>query len=165
METATMSALDHLTELIRGIDVAMLTTVDRTGHLHSRPMMTLRKTMDDALWFFTEASSHMVDDVNGHHPVNVSYVGTDHGRYVSVSGRARVVSDRAKKAELWERRLAKWLPNGFEDKSVILLRIEVQEAEFWESSGAREVSAAVEFKVGNTAVRNEKILFRGERQR
>lgn len=159
METPTMSAIDRLTEVIRNVDVAMLTTVDRTGHLHSRPMMTLQKTIDNALWFFTEASSCMVDDVNGHHPVNVSYVDAKCGCYISVSGRARVVNERTKKAELWERRLAEWLPNGFEDKSVVLLRVEVQQAEFWDSSKAREISAAMEFKVGNAAVRHEQILF------
>ena len=159
METTTGSALDHLTELIHGIDVAMLTTVDRTGHLHSRPMMTLRKAAEDALWFFTQGHSHMVDDVNGHHPVNISYVDSGQRRFVSVSGRARVVNDRSKKAELWDRRLAEWLPNGVEDPSVVLLRVEVQEAEFWETSGKREMTATVEFSSGG-GVRNEKISFR-----
>lgn len=160
METETTSALEHLSELIRGIDVAMLTTVDRTGHLHSRPMMTLRSTTDNALWFFTQASSHMVDDVNGHHPVNLSYVDSARGRYISVSGRARVVNDRAKKSELWERRLSAWLPKGCDDSSVILLRIEVHEAEVWDASGEREVSASVEFKVNGGGMRNERISFR-----
>jgi general stress protein 26 len=159
METTTAPGLAHLTELIHGIDVAMLTTVDRTGHLHSRPMMALRKPTDGALWFFTQGHSHLVDDVNGHHPVNISYVDSTRGRYISVSGRARVVSDRAKKTELWERRLAEWLPNGVEDSSVVLLRVEVQEAELWESNNAREISATVEFSSGGGA-RNEKIAFR-----
>jgi len=159
METATASALDHLTELIHGIDVAMLTTVDRTGHLHSRPMMTLREPADGALWFFTQGHSHMVDDVNGHHPVSISYVDSARGRFVSVSGRARVVNDRARKAELWERRLAAWLPGGVEDSSVVLLRVEVQEAESWEANGEREISAKVEFG-RRGGVRNEKISFR-----
>jgi general stress protein 26 len=158
METTTASALDHLTEIICGIDVAMLTTVDRTGHLHSRPMMTLRKPADGALWFFTQGHSHMVDDVNGHHPVNISYVDSAQGRYVSVSGRARVVNDRAKKEELWERRLGAWLPDGFEDSSVVLLRVEVQEAESWESNNDREITATIEF--GKHGVRNEKLSFR-----
>ncbi len=160
MGTATTSGIDHLAELIKGINVAMLTTVDRTGNLHSRPMMTLRRSTDGALWFFTEASSHMVDDVNGHHPVNICYVDAKQERYVSVSGRGRIVNDGAKKAELWESRLAKWMPKGFQDPSVILLRIEVQEAEFWDSGGAREISAALEVNVGEKAVRNEKISFR-----
>ena len=158
MKTEPTSALDHLTELIHGIEVAMLTTMDRTGHLHSRPMMTLRKPADGALWFFTQGHSHMVDDVNGHHPVNISYVDSEQGRYVSVSGRARIVNDHAKKSELWERRLGAWLPDGFEDSSVVLLRVEVQEAEFWESNNDREVTATIEF--GKHGVRNEKLSFR-----
>ena len=159
METTTTSALGHLTELIRDIDVAILTTVDRAGHLHSRPMMALHEPSDGALWFFTQGNSHIVDDVQGHHPVNVNYVDSARGRYVSVSGRGRVVKDGAKKTELWERRLAAWLPNGPEDSSVVLIRVEVQEAEFWEWNNEREVTAAVEFKVSNGGVRNEKISF------
>jgi len=159
METATTSALDQLTERIRGIDAAMLTTVDRTGRLHSRPMMTLHNSSEDALWFFTQGNSHIVDDVQGHHPVNVSYVDSARGRYVSVSGRGRVVKDAAKKAELWERRLGTWLANGPEDPSVVLIRVEVQEAEFWEWNHQREVTATVELNVSSGSVRNEKISF------
>jgi general stress protein 26 len=160
MDSTTTSAFEHLSELIHGINVAMLTTVDRTGHLHSRPMMTLRHTADNALWFFTEASSHIVDDVNGHHPVNLSYADLAQGRYISVSGRARVVNDRTKKSQLWENRLAQWLPHGCEHSSVILLRIEVHDAEVWNAGGTREVSASVEFNVNGGALHNEKITFR-----
>jgi general stress protein 26 len=157
METTT--ALEHLSDLIADIDVAMLATVDRTGRLHNRPMMVLHATADGALWFFTQGHSHIVDDVHAHHPVNISYVDSANGRYISVSGRARIVTDRAKKIELWERRLKKWLPNGAEDPSVVLIRVEPQEAEFWEWGGEREVTAAVELSTSGGGVRNEKISF------
>ena len=159
MNTTEASAMEHLADLVRDIDVAMLTTVDRTGRLHSRPMMTLHSTTEGALWFFTQACSHMADDVQGHHPVNLSYVDSARGIYISVSGRARVIHDKAKKSELWERRLARWLPQGPDDAEVILLRIEVQEAEYWSSGTAREFTAAIEVSASNGGVRNEKILF------
>lgn len=159
METTTPPRLEHLTELIHSIDVAMLTTVDRTGHLHSRPMMTLRKPADGALWFFAQGYSHAVDDVNGHRSVNIAYADPARGRYVSVSGRARVVNDRAKKKQLWERRLEAWLPGGIEDTSIVLLRVEVEEAEYWESNNEPEISATIQVSSG-AGVRNEKISFR-----
>lgn len=158
METTT--ALEHLGELIKAIDVSMLTTADRTGRLHSRPMMNLRGTLEGALWFFTQGNSHIVDDVHAHHPVSISYVDSARGRYVSVSGRARVITDRAKKIELWERRLAKWLPSGAEDPSVVLIRVEVLEAEFWEWGDEREVTASIEIRASGGGGRNEKIVFR-----
>jgi general stress protein 26 len=160
METSTTSALEHLTELIHGIDVAMLTTQDRTGRLHSRPMLTLRSTAEGALWFFTQGNSHTVDDVQGHHPVNVSYVDSARRRYVSVSGRGRVLKDAARKAELWERRLSEWLPDGFASSSVVLIRVEIEEAEYWDWNNDREITAAVELKTTGGEARNEKILFR-----
>jgi general stress protein 26 len=159
MATATDSALDHLKVLISGIDVAMLTTVDRSGRLHSRPMVTLSKPVEGALWFFTQAASHIVDDVNANHPVNLSFVDSERGRYVSVSGRARVVRDKGKKNELWERRVAKWLPGGPDNAEVVLLRVEADEAEFWDSGEAREVTASVEIRAGNGQMRNERISF------
>jgi general stress protein 26 len=158
METAT--ALEHLLELIREIDVSMLTTSDRAGRLHSRPMMNLRAAPEEALWFFTQGNSHIVDDVNGHHPVGIGYVDSTRGQYVSVSGRARVVNDRSRKIELWERRLAKWLPAGAEDPSLVLIRVEVLEAEFWEWGNESEVSASLEIRTNAGTARNEKIVFR-----
>ena len=156
----TTPALEHLSALIQGIDVAMLTTVDRTGHLHSRPMMALRTTIEGALWFFTQGNSPIVDDVNAHHPVNISYVDSAQGRYVSVSGRARLVTDGAKKVELWERRLAAWLPSGAADPSVVLIRVEAQEAESWAWGNEREVTASIEVTTSGGGIQSEKISFR-----
>ena len=159
MRATTGSALEHLSEMVRGIDVAMLATVDRAGRLHSRPMMALRAPHDGALWFFAAASSQLVDDVHGHHPVNLSYVDSQRGIYVSVSGRARVVRDPAKKEELWEKRLTAWLEGGAQDSSVVLLRIEVQEAEYWSAAGGREFTISAELGSATGGVRHEKVSF------
>ena len=157
--STTESALDQLHEHIRGLDVAMLTTVDRTGRLHSRPMMTLRKPFEGALWFFAQGSSHMVDDVHGHHPVNLSYADSARGLYVSVSGRARMVRDAAKQKKLWEKRLQEWLPLGVEDPSTVLLRVEVQEAEYWLAGGEREFVIAAGIGSTGEQPRHGRISF------
>jgi general stress protein 26 len=53
--------------------------------------------------------------------------------YVSISGNARVVRDRAKAAELWTPFLKAWFPKGLEDPQLALLRVEATEAEYWEA--------------------------------
>ena len=59
-----------LTELIRAIRIALLTTVDRDGHFHTRPVETMRVDEGETtLWFFTDWSSPKVDDI--HHDVRV----------------------------------------------------------------------------------------------
>ncbi|HEX2644231.1 MAG TPA: pyridoxamine 5'-phosphate oxidase family protein [Thermoanaerobaculia bacterium] len=127
------SDIEKLRELIKGIRIAMLTTVDEDGSLRSRPMGTQQAEFDGDLWFFTAHSSPKVNEVEREHQVNVSYSDPDSQRYVSVSGTARVVRDRAKAEELWNPFLKTWFPKGLDDPELALLKIEVQKAEYWDS--------------------------------
>ncbi len=122
-----------LDEMIKEIDFAMLTTVAEDGSLHSRPMSTQRAEFDGNLWFFTRASAPKVGEIEREHRVNVAYAKPEDQRYVSVSGWATVVRDRAKIEELWSPELKAWFPKGLEDPDVALLRVSVEKAEYWDS--------------------------------
>ena len=125
--------IKKLAEMIRDIDFAMLTTVAEDGSLHSRPMSTQRTGFDGDLWFFTRASAPKVGEIEREQHVNVAYAKPEDQRYVSVSGRATVVRDRAKIGELWSPELKAWFPDGLEDPDIALLRVEVERAEYWDS--------------------------------
>lgn len=129
----------QLGELIRDIKVAMLTTEDDSGDLRSRPMVTQQRDFDGDLWFFTDASSPKVAEVSHHQAVNVAYADPEHERYVSVSGRAELVRDRAKIKELWNPVYEAWFPKGVDDPNIGLLKIHVAKAEYWESPGSAVV--------------------------
>jgi len=91
-----MKDIEQVAELIRGIRVAMLTTVDGNGELHSRPMATQDVDFDGTVWFFTQATSEKVADLERDARVNVAYTDVDRARYVSLFGAARLVHDRQK---------------------------------------------------------------------
>ena len=94
--------LEKLRELVKDIDFCMLTTVDEGGDLHSRPMSSNGDIDTNGdIWFFTKASSHKVSEIANLPKVNVSFADPDNQRYVSVSGTAQLVRDRAKIDELW----------------------------------------------------------------
>jgi general stress protein 26 len=128
-----------LWDLIKHIEVAMLTTQEADGSLHSRPMATQPGDFDGYLWFFTEASAHKVDEVHHHRQVNICYVDSPKGRYVSVSGRAQVLRDPAKVHEFWRPFLRAWFPKGPDSEEVALLRVKVDKAEYWESPSSKVV--------------------------
>jgi general stress protein 26 len=130
MTTAT-EPLQRLTELIRDIRVAMLTTATEDGDLRSRPMVPCHTDPEGGLWFFTRAGDAKVEEARLHPHVNVSFADPDGNRYVSVSGTAAVVRDRARVRELWDENARDWLPGGPEDPQVTLLRVDVQRAEYW----------------------------------
>jgi general stress protein 26 len=152
-------------ELIKDIEFAMLTTVEEDGTLRSRPMATQQVEFDGDLWFFTKANSPKVDEVEREHEVNVSYASPDDQRYVSVSGRAQLVRDPEKIKELWNPAYKAWFPEGLDDPELALLKINVKQAEYWESSSsavvhllglAKATVAGQEYHPGD----NEKINFR-----
>ena len=151
-----------LDEMIKEIDFAMLTTVAEDGSLHSRPMSTQRAEFDGNLWFFTRASAPKVGEIEREHQVNVSYAKPESQRYVSVSGRATVVRDRAKIEELWSPELKAWFPGGAEDPDLALLKVAVERAEYWDSPSsavAHAISFATALVTGRPADpgENEKI--------
>lgn len=128
-----------LARLIKGIEVAMMTTEDNDGTLRSRPMQTQEAEFDGTLWFFTHASSHKVHEIHREHRVNLSYADPAGNRYVSVSGLATLVRDRAKIDELWTPALKAWFPAGKDDPEAALLRVDVSKAEYWDAPSSKLV--------------------------
>ena len=126
--------LQKLRGLVKDIDFCMLTTVVENGHLHSRPMSSNGDIdSNGSLWFFTNASSHKVNQIEKAPKVNVSFADPDSQRYVSISGTAQLVRDRNKIDELWRPEFKMWFPKGKDDPDVALLRVSLEQAEYWDS--------------------------------
>jgi general stress protein 26 len=121
-----------LRELIKDIDFAMLTTVQDDGILHSRPMATQKVEFDGDLYFFTKLSTLKVEEIERDRQVCISYAAPEDQRYVSMSGLARVVRDRATLEQFWFPDLETWFPAGLEEPELALLWISVTQAEYWE---------------------------------
>ena len=119
-------------ELIHGIEFAMLTTVDDDGSLISRPMATQRADFDGELWFFTLDDSPKAQHIHRERHVNVSYANPKHGTFLSLSGKADCIHDREKAEEMWNPAYKVWFPEGLDDPHLVLLRVSVQMAEYWE---------------------------------
>jgi general stress protein 26 len=156
-----------LREMIKGIEFAMLTTVEDDGSLRSRPMATQRIEFDGDLYFFTKVSAPKVDEVERDRNVCVSYAAPEDQRYVSMSGLARILHDRAKMEELWFPDLETWFPDGLKDPELALLWISVTQAEYWEGPfgtlvfwpRVKKMAAGARFESDE----NEKLELKGER--
>src|SRR2546430_1266447 len=105
-------SIQKLANLIKGVRVAMLTTTDTDGSLHSRPMATQEADFNGELWFLTGQSTHKVQEINRDHHVSLSYADPRDNCYVSVSGLARLVKNRKKAEELWNPLYKTWFPKG-----------------------------------------------------
>ncbi len=133
------AAIEKLGGLIKKVQFAMLTTVDDDGTLRSRPMARQGDDFDGSLWFFTRATAPKVDEVEKEHQVNVSFSDPNDQLYVSISGRANLVRDRAKAKELWNEPLKAWFPKGPEDPDLALLKVDTEKAEYWDTPSSTMV--------------------------
>lgn len=137
-----------LREIVKAVDICMLTTVDERGDLHSRPMSNNRDVeFDGDLWFFTYGSSLKADEVGRVPKVNASFADIDNQLYASLTGRAEVVRDRAKIEELWKPQLKAWFPEGVDTPDIALLKVTAERAEYWDGSQSL-VAHAVGFVTG-----------------
>lgn len=127
--------LDRLAALVGEIKFAMLTTAEPDGTLRSRPLATMQMDAQGALWFFTGQSSPKVHEVEAHRQVNVTYARPDRQDYVSISGTAETVRDRQKMQQLWTPWIKPWFPQGLDDPDLVLLKVTIRQAEYWDAPG------------------------------
>jgi general stress protein 26 len=139
--------LRKLGELIDGVDTAMLTTHAADGTMVSRPLQTLAFDANGELIFFTSADSHKLDELAENPDVNLSYAHQTALRYVSIRGRARIDRDAQTIEELWSSPQKIFFPQGKDDPNLVVLRIRVRDAAYWESAG-NFVARALDFAKG-----------------
>lgn len=125
---------EHLWNLIRDIRFCMFTTRHANGHLHSRPMTTQNRAIDEdrTLWFFMSRAGSPIEDLMAEPTVNVTYADPGADTYVSISGEAAVVQDRARKAALWTKMAEAWFPKGPDDPDLALVQLNITHADYWD---------------------------------
>lgn len=124
--------LAKLKEMIKDISICMMTTQDKEGYLRSRPMDTQQVENENDLWFFAKSNSPKAVEIRHESEVNLSYMDKGSQLYVSVSGTAYIVKDKAKIKELWNPLLKAYFPDGEDDPELTLIRVSVEHAEYWD---------------------------------
>jgi general stress protein 26 len=122
--------MKKLASLIKGAMVCMMTTHDAAGNLRSRPMALQEAEIDRELWFFTGRHTEKARDLEIDNRINVTV--TNPNSYVSVSGIGTLIEDKAKAAELWHAVYRKWFPKGLADPELVLLKVSIEHAEYWD---------------------------------
>ncbi len=124
-----------LRELIKGIRIAMLTTVDDGGKLRSRPLATIDVESDNELLFFVREESGKVSEIKKDNQVNVAYADAGGNTYVSVSGAASVGKDPELAKEHWNPMLKAWF-TGPDDPTLAVMKVRLEKAEYWDGPGS-----------------------------
>jgi len=126
-------------DMIEDLDVAMFTTRQPNGLLVSRPMANQVAADGADLWFVTSRDSAKLEDLEHDPHVNLAYYKDRTREWVSVSGRAKVSTDRQKIRELYRPDWKAWFGDeggeqdgSAQDPRMVLIGVDVEAATFME---------------------------------
>jgi general stress protein 26 len=121
-----------LWDLIKDTRFCMLSHRHADGSLHSHPLTTQNKALDEgtSLYFFVSRQSEVGQRLRQDGNVNLSYANPKDDTWVSVSGTARVVEDPQKQKDLFGVIDKAWF-DGPQDPNLELVEVRIEEAEYW----------------------------------
>lgn len=127
----------HLVDLMSDLPIAMFTTFGPDGP-HTVPMARQEVEPDAELWFISARDTAHVTAL-AHEP-KVALTFSSRDTWVALTGSAYVVDDTAKLKELWNTFAEAWLPGGPEDPNAVLIRVDVERGEYWDTPGGKVAS-------------------------
>ncbi len=140
--------LSEFYELIEDIDTCMFTTVGARGRLVSRPMANQVPAAGADLWFVTSKDAPKLAEIRRNPRVNLAYYNPKTREWVSVSGRAKMSTDRAKIRELYRPDWRAWfgdeggkLDGTPDDPRMVLIGVNIESAIFMHANKPRPVAA------------------------
>ncbi|WP_312797840.1 pyridoxamine 5'-phosphate oxidase family protein [Tianweitania sp.] len=130
--------LEEIAAAMKGIDIAMLTTVTEDGSLASRPMSNNGDVdFDGDSYYFTYEESRMVADIEEEPAVTLGFAGDD-GFYVAVSGDADLIRDKEEFEAHWNPDLDKWFEDGIDTPNIVMIKVESDRLKWWKGEDAGE---------------------------
>ncbi|KQS24666.1 pyridoxamine 5'-phosphate oxidase family protein [Dyadobacter sp. Leaf189] len=131
--------LKDVAEIMKDLDICMLTTTTTNGMLASRPMSNNRQVeYDGNSYFFTWEGSRMVSDIEMDSGVNLSFNGDD-DIYISIAGKADVTRSREKMEEHWVEELEMWFEDGLDTPGIAMISVAAKQIKYWQGEEEGEL--------------------------
>jgi general stress protein 26 len=112
-------------------DRNMMLGLDGAEDGHTRPMTVQIESDKPPLWFFTAKDHALVQKIGPRQRAIATFASKGHDLFATVQGTLSVNTDRSVVERLWNRHVAAWYPGGKDDPSLVLLRMDAQQAEIW----------------------------------
>jgi len=124
---------EHFISLLKKFSNVMLVTHTGEEGFHARPMAVADIEEDGRLWFISGADTAKIHEIEVDSHVHIV---AQHGHSaISLTGRASLIGDREKIAQLWNEAFRVWFPMGKTDPDIELIAVRPERGEYWDSTG------------------------------
>jgi general stress protein 26 len=132
---------EHLVELLKDFDTAMLVTHTAGEAIRARPMRLVQVQDDGSVLFVTSRHGGAATEISRSADVAVTVQGKS--KFASLSGKAKLDDDRGRIAELWREPWKVWFPKGKSDPDIVLLEFDAADGEYWDNFGVKGIEFVV----------------------
>jgi general stress protein 26 len=126
-------AVKKIKDFVDDIKVCMFCTSVTDMPFRTRPMSTLEVDEEGNLWFFSGKSSDKNDEIKNEDTVQLIYSKNSDVHFLTITGKATIVQDQAKKDELWNPIVKAYFPEGKEDPDLALIKVKPEAAHYWDT--------------------------------
>ncbi len=131
-------AVNKIKELIEKANISLFTTKLSSAPFSTRPMSTLKVDENGIIWFFSKVYSNKNMDIKQDDRVQLFYLHSALSEYLSLYGRAEIVTDRRMIDELWNPLAKVWF-DGKEDPTLTILKITPEDGHYWDTKHSKMV--------------------------
>jgi len=138
-------SLEDISEKMRDIDFAILSTRTDEGAIAGRPMSNNRQVdFDGDSYFFTLDSTRTVADIRRQPQVGLGYQGKSGALgmkpfFITLEGRAELIQDKAQFAEHWTKDLDAWFKEGVDTPGLTLIKVRASRLHYWDGYEEAEI--------------------------
>ena len=136
---------DDLVEKMKDIDLTLLITRTEGGDVASRPMSNNSDVdYDGDSWFFTTDDTRMVTDIAADPKVGLGFQGKAgllglKPFFLSLSGTASLIRDKAAFEAHWTKDLELWFKDGVDTPGLVLIQVHAERAHYWDGEDEGEI--------------------------
>jgi len=129
------SDIDHVWALIEAIPIAMVVTHEGAGqNMRARPMAARPAKDEGAIFFLTDEGTPKAEEIRRNQSVCLALADHKAHKYVSISGHAEMLDDRARVRKYWSVYDRAFWPDK-DDPRIRVLKVTPESAELWEADG------------------------------
>ena len=131
-------SLQEISEKMRDIDFAVLSTRTEGGAIAGRPMSNNRDVeYDGDSYFFACEDTRTVSDIRRDPHVGLAYQAKSgmlgmKPFFLTLEGEASLIQDKNRFAEHWQKELDAWFKQGIDTPGLTLIKVHAQRLHYWD---------------------------------
>lgn len=133
-------AVEKIQELAKDANICFFVTNLTSLPLSARPMGTQTVDEEGNIWFFSKEDSNKNMEIENDDRVQLFYCNNGSSEYLSVFGHASISKDHDKIEELWSPIVKAWFPEGKDDPTLSLIKVNTTDAYYWDTKSNKLVS-------------------------